>query len=53
MLELIGMHGCMLIFGVACLGGAAFVLLVLPETKGKSIEVIVAELEGKKKILSD
>jgi hypothetical protein len=38
----------MLIFALTCFGGALFVMLVLPETKGKSIEDIVKELEGKK-----
>jgi Sugar (and other) transporter len=47
-LELIGLHGCMLIFAATCFGGAIFVIFVLPETKGKSIEDIVDDLEGKK-----
>jgi facilitated trehalose transporter len=46
-LEYLGMHGCMLTFALTCFGGALFVLLVLPETKGKSIETIVQGLAGR------
>jgi hypothetical protein len=42
------MHGCMLIFALTCFGGTLFAIFILPETKGKSIEDIVIELEGKK-----
>jgi hypothetical protein len=44
---MLGMQGCMLIFAVTCFVGTLFVLLVLPETKGKRIETIIRELEGK------
>jgi hypothetical protein len=45
MLEVIGMHGCMLIFSLTCFSGVLFVFFVLPETKGKPIETIIKELE--------
>jgi MFS family permease len=47
LMAMIGMHGCLFIFAAICLSGALFVLVVLPETKGKSIEAIVRELESK------
>jgi hypothetical protein len=45
-LTAIGMEGCMLIFALVCFSGTLFVAFVLPETKGKPIEVIIKELEG-------
>lgn len=39
----IGLHGCMFAFAGCCFAGALFVLVVLPETRGKSYEQIVAE----------
>jgi hypothetical protein len=45
---MIGMGGCMMIFAITCFAGALFLLLVLPETKGRSIEDIVKDLGGKK-----
>lgn len=41
----IGMKGAMLIFAACSLLGAFFVFLVMPETKGKSFEVIMEMLE--------
>ncbi|XP_055304279.1 uncharacterized protein LOC129569467 [Sitodiplosis mosellana] len=38
MLGTIDLHGCMNIFGVGCIIGAVFVLFVLEETKGKSLD---------------
>jgi hypothetical protein len=46
--QAVGLHGCMLIFAATCFGGAIFVLFVLSDTKGKSIEDIVDDLEGRK-----
>lgn len=37
-MEIIGLHGCMSILGITCTLGAIFVLLVMEETKGKSLE---------------
>jgi hypothetical protein len=37
-LELIGLHGCMLIFAAFCFKGAVLVTFVLPDTKGNSME---------------
>lgn len=42
--ELFGMHGLMFIFAGCCFTGAIFIILVVPETKGKSIEQILANL---------
>jgi hypothetical protein len=35
----------MLAFSLVCFAGTLFVLFVLPETKGKSIETIISEME--------
>ena len=43
--DLIGMHGLMAIFSVNSLIGGIFVLIILPETKGKSIEAIMQLME--------
>jgi hypothetical protein len=47
MLELVGMHGCMWFFAGSTLIGVFFVYFCIPETKGKSIEAIVEQLEAK------
>lgn len=44
----IGMHATMFMFAVISIGGAVFVLLYIPETKGKSHEEIMRSLEKKK-----
>lgn len=36
-----GMHGCMFLFAGCSFAGALFVIIVLPETKGKSFEEIM------------
>nr|XP_029716911.1 facilitated trehalose transporter Tret1-like isoform X1 [Aedes albopictus] len=38
--DVLGMHGTMMLFSVCSLVGAVFVALVVPETKGKSLEAI-------------
>ncbi|KAG4073998.1 hypothetical protein HA402_014203 [Bradysia odoriphaga] len=35
-----GMHGCIFFFATCCFLGATFVIVILPETKGKSFEDI-------------
>lgn len=42
---LLGMHGSMYVFTGFCLAGAAFILGMLPETKGKSLDEIVQLME--------
>ena len=42
---LVGIHGCIFIFSFCCFCGAIFVVLVLPETKGKSYEQILKDLD--------
>lgn len=42
--ETFGMHGIMFIFAGCSLSGAIFVIIVLPETKGKSYEEIMQSL---------
>lgn len=37
----LGMHGCMFLFAGLSFSGCAFVLIVLPETKGKSFDEIM------------
>lgn len=39
----VGLHGCIFAFAGCCFAGALFVACVLPETRGKSYEQIVAE----------
>lgn len=43
--DLLGLHGLMLTFASVCFLGAGFVIVALPETKGKSIKEILASLE--------
>lgn len=43
--DLLGLHGLMLMFASVCFLGAAFVVVYLPETKGRSIQEILALLE--------
>lgn len=40
----LGLHGAMFLFAVVCVLGAIFVLMYLPETKGKSYEQIMNSL---------
>lgn len=44
MTDSLGLHGAMFSFAVVCILGAIFVLLYLPETKGKSYEQIMNSL---------
>lgn len=39
-MRIIGLHGCMLIYAVTCTLGALFVLMVMEETKGRSLEQV-------------
>lgn len=48
LLDAIGSSSTFWMFAVVCFIAAAFVLLVIPETKGKSIQEIQNELAGKK-----
>ncbi|XP_055295469.1 facilitated trehalose transporter Tret1-like [Sitodiplosis mosellana] len=38
LMSIIGLHGCMLIYAVTCTLGALFVLTVMEETKGRSLD---------------
>lgn len=40
--EIIHMYGCMMIFATFCLIGIFFVIFVMDETKGKSLDAIAA-----------
>lgn len=40
-----GMHGTMFLFAINSLVGALFIIIFLPETKGKSFDEIVDLLE--------
>lgn len=39
--ELMGLDGLLFAFAVSCFGGAVFIITVIPETKGRSIEEIM------------
>ena len=41
-LEIIDLHGCMMIFGIGSLLGAIYVLLVVDETSGKCLDDVGA-----------
>ena len=43
--EIFGMHGWIFFFATFCFVGAAFVMLVVPETKGKSYAEIAEILK--------
>lgn len=43
-MAMIGLHGCIFMFAICCFVGAVFVLVVLPETKGKSYIDILIDL---------
>lgn len=45
MIDLVGMHGTMFLFAFNSLVGALFIIIFLPETKGKSFDEIVDFLE--------
>lgn len=45
LVELIGMSGLMLTFSINCLIGGTFVIICVPETKGKSFPEILKMLE--------
>lgn len=49
MMEVIGLHGSMFLFAVFCYALALFVLIYVPETKGKSIDEIIKLLGSKNK----
>lgn len=44
--EALGAAGCFWLFGGCCAAAVIFVRLVIPETKGRPVDDIVAELEG-------
>lgn len=41
----LGVHGCMFFFATICFLGALFIIVVVPETKGKSYAEILTALE--------
>lgn len=45
MTKILQMHGCMFIFATCSFAGAIFVMLFVPETKGKSLEQILILFE--------
>ncbi|XP_012255571.1 facilitated trehalose transporter Tret1-like [Athalia rosae] len=47
LLAIFGQHTMFWIFSVICAMGAVFVVFIVPETKGKSLEQIQIELSGK------
>lgn len=40
LMVMIGLHGCMLIFAIACVLGSGYVYFVIKETKGKPMDNI-------------
>lgn len=43
--DVLGFHGSMFLFSGVCIFGALFVFFYMPETKSKSYEEIMRELE--------
>lgn len=43
LLEVLDLHGVMLIFAISCILGAIFVLFVVEETTGKSLDDVGSE----------
>lgn len=41
LMQLLGMHGCMFLFAGCSLVGGAYVVIIVPETKGKSFDEIM------------
>lgn len=50
MLDTLDINGTMYIYGICCFAGAIFVLVVLKETSGKSLDDIPVEKQTKKDI---
>lgn len=48
LIDILGLHGCMWIFGILCVSQSIFVILVMPETKGKSLDEISMIMNRKK-----
>lgn len=46
---LIGIHGCFFLFAACCASTFFFALVLLPETKGRTLDSILDELNGKSK----
>ncbi|XP_035795544.1 facilitated trehalose transporter Tret1-like [Anopheles albimanus] len=46
MVELVGLHGCMWMFSAVCLSAGLFNAIVIPETRGRSIEQIIHAMEN-------
>lgn len=42
--DLLGMHGTMFLFAGVCIPSALFIIIMLPETKGKTYEQIMSSL---------
>lgn len=45
LLELLGKHGSMFLFAAVCLCSTVFIVIVIPETKGKSYDEIMKSLD--------
>lgn len=50
MVEMIGLHYCIVIFLGVCLLTTVFIVIYMPETKGISIEEIIILLGGDRKV---
>lgn len=44
--EDLGHSGCFLLFGIICWASFFFVVALVPETRGKTVEEVLAELRG-------
>lgn len=44
LIDTVGYHGCFFCFAGACLAGTMFILIFIPETKGKSYDQIMESL---------
>nr|BAQ02368.1 sugar transporter [Nilaparvata lugens] len=46
--ELVGLHGCFWSYAASCILLTFFTVVLVPETKGRSLQAILKELEGEK-----
>lgn len=51
MVAALGEHGCYWFFSACCIAGTVFIVVAVPETKGRSLDDIQRELQGGKYIL--
>lgn len=50
LISVFGLHGCTLIYGIGCVLGAIFVVLVQKETRGRAIDDVENNVDAKNQI---